>query len=136
MSKPSLNYMLLGVIVVIHQILGFVWYSPLLFGGYWQNNIGVNPEQLQTQIGMTPFLISILCSLLLCVVMNRLIILTQTRTIEDGVKLAVLLWVGITFTSIGVHYSFLGLANIIFVDAGKDFLAMVIAGGILATTND
>ena len=128
MNKPSINYMLLGVIVVIHQILGFIWYSPILFGRYWQNNIGVDIDKLQANMGITPFLISILCSLLFCVVMNRLIVLTETRTIEDGIKLAVLLWVGITFTTIGVHYSFLGLANIIFVDAAKDFVAMVVAG--------
>ena len=136
MNKTSVNYMLLGVIVVIHQVLGMIWYSPLLFGRYWQNNIGVDIDKLHAYIGVTPFLISILCSLLFCVVLQRLIILTNTKSIEEGVKLAVLLWVGITFTTIGVHYSFLGLSNIIFVDAGKDFIAMVIAGGILATAND
>lgn len=136
MNKVSTNYMLLGVIVLLHQVLGIIWYSPLLFGRYWQSNIGVDINQLNAYIGVTPFFISILCSLLFCVVMHRLIILTETKSIEDGVKLAVLLWVGITFTTIGVHYSFLGLSNIIFVDAGKDFIAMIMAGGILATTND
>ncbi len=128
--------MLLGVVVVIHQILGFIWYSPLLFGKFWQNNIGVDIDKLQEYTGATPFLVSIAGSLLFCVVLCRLIDLTRSYSIEAGIKLSVLLWVGVAFTTLTVHYSFLGLSKIIFVDAGKDLIGMIIAGGILGSAAD
>lgn len=132
-TKRKINYMLLGVVVVAMQAVGALWYSPILFGRIWARNMGVSPEELSTMIGTAPYLLSILGSILLCMVLNRMIVLSKTKTLIGGIKLAVLLWLGLVFTSLSTHYAFLGITRMIFIDAGKDLIAMIIAGGILAS---
>lgn len=132
-TKRKINYMLLGVVVVVIQAVGALWYSPFLFGKIWARNLGVSPEQVPAMIGTSPYLLSILGSILLCMVLNRMMVLTKTKTLIGGIKLAVLLWLGLVFTTLSTHYAFMGVTRMIFIDAGKDLLAMIIAGGILAS---
>ncbi len=132
-SKSRINYMLLGIVVVIMQVVGALWYSPILFGGLWAANLGVTPAQVSDMLGTSPYVLSILGSLLVCMVLNRIIVLTKTKSMMGGIRLAALLWLGLVFTSLSTHYAFLGMTRMIFIDAGKDLVAMLIAGGMLAS---
>lgn len=132
-SKKKINYMLLAIVVVIMQIVGALWYSPILFGKLWAWNLGLTLQQVSDRLGTSPYLISILGSLLMCMVLNRMVVITKTKTLVGGVRLAVLLWLGFVFTSVATHYAFIGLTRMIFIDVGKDLLVMIIAGAILAT---
>lgn len=135
-AKSKINYMLLGIVVVIIQGIGALWYSPFLFGAMWVENLGVDPQEISARLGTTPYVLSILGSILLCMVMNRVIVLTKTRGVLNGIKLAGLLWLGLVFTALATHYAFFGMTRLIFIDAGKDLLAMTIAGGMLASGNE
>ena len=132
-SKRRINYMLLGIVVVIMQVIGALWYSPVLFGNLWAENLGVTSQQIADRLGTAPYVLSILGSILMCMVLNRLIVLTKANTLARGVQLAVLLWLGLVLTVLSTHYAFLGMTRMIFIDAGKDLVAMTVAGAILAS---
>lgn len=132
-NRRGINYMLLGIVVVILQVIGALWYSPVLFGSLWARNLGVSPEQISDRLGSAPYVLSILGSILMCMVLNRIIVVTKTKTLAKGVQLAALLWLGLVFTVLSTHYAFLGLTRMIFIDAGKDLVAMIVAGAILAS---
>lgn len=55
----EINYMLIVVATVVQFLLGAVWYSPLMFGKWWMEIMGVahlTKEELQRmQKAMTPF---------------------------------------------------------------------------------
>ena len=131
-SQKKINYMLIGIVVVIMQVVGALWYSPILFGGIWAESLGLTPQEVSDKLGTSPYLLSILGSLVMCMVLNRLMVITKTNSLVGGIKLAVLLWLGLVFTTLSTHYAFIGITRLIFIDAGKDLLAMIIAGGILA----
>lgn len=131
--RSNINYMLLAIVVVIMQVVGALWYSPILFGRAWAANQGVTLEEISDITGTSPYVLSILGSILVCMVLNRLMVLTKTKDMLGGIRLAALLWLGLVLTSLSTHYAFLGMSRLVFIDAGKDLVAMAVAGAILAS---
>ncbi len=76
-------------------VLGFVWYSPLLFAKPWSKLNGL--QNKKTKMTATPFLATILSSIVLAILLNALIIAFDVTTLQNAWKVGLLLWFGFDF---------------------------------------
>lgn len=59
------NYLAIAVAAVVPLVLGFVWYSPKLFGNVWMRESGMTEEKMKSGNMAVIFGVSLLLSFLL-----------------------------------------------------------------------
>ena len=126
----SINYLAIIVCAILMQALGAGWYG--VFAGSWARALGKSVEQLQAQMGVSPYVIAILGALLLNCVLAVLIEKTKTETWTQGALLGLWTWAGFVMPSLATHYAFAGLSpTLTLVDASHTLLALLLCGVIL-----
>ncbi len=87
------------VAAVSSMVLGFVWYSPLLFSKPWMKLSGITKESMkkdQKNGSMNKtYAISTLISIVMAFVLNRLFNIVGINSVYSGVMMA--LWIGVGF---------------------------------------
>lgn len=138
MANPvyeRINHLAIGMLVVIHQLLSFAWYSPYLFGFKWMNLAGYRISAIppaDTFGFYKPFLVSIFSSFLLCYGLAILIKAFNIITARKGFILASGCWLAFSFSMLLTHNEFASRPWMLtFIDAGRDWLIFVSAGLIL-----
>jgi len=79
------------------MILGALWYSPLLFGNAWMEASGVTKQDIEKskKKGMGKlYLVAFIATLVTSYVLAFLIKLANVTNVYDGVKIGLLLWLG------------------------------------------
>ncbi len=62
----QLNWLAIGIAAVLHFLLGWLWYSPKVFGKLWMVSIGLDPKDCEGEKkGMAKAMIVCLISCLL-----------------------------------------------------------------------
>jgi len=126
------NHLAILAVVVIHQIVGFVWYSPVLFLSPWVHGQGKEVDQLN-QSDPVPFVVSIATSILVSYVVSWLVQVLKADTVKRGAGVGGILGIGVAAPAITMHYAFLGMSwNVIAVDALHSIVLLGLTGGLLA----
>jgi len=130
-----MNYLAVFVAAVVVFIIGYLWYSPFLFGNLWMklSNISIKDVNKSKKKGMGKYLVSAFIALLVMAgVMELLLELTGYTDFFSGIVLGFLLWLGFQATVMlnsvlweGKRVS-LYLLNIL-----HQLAALVVMGGIL-----
>lgn len=125
-----MNYLAILIVVVVQQLIGFVWYSPMLFSQAWKESVGLDETGLTPNA--TPFISAVIASTFLAYVMTKMVQHFHCKTIEDGAKLGFMVWLGFIAPVIATHYLFIGFEfNAIAIDTGKELLGLIVSGIIL-----
>lgn len=127
---PKVSPWALLVAVAVQQLLGFLWYSPMLFIKPWAAGFGKRPEELQPDAG--PFMLSVLGSILLVLGTSWVLEKWGRRGIRSGLHAG--LGIGLTFTlpPVLVHEAFLGFpAQVLMIDGGKEIVTALVVGAIV-----
>ena len=88
---------------VLAMVLGFIWYSPLLFARPWMKLMGIDPddkaklEELQKSAGPS-YGLSFLAALVTALVLGKLILISSVRNPLYGMKIAAGVWLGFVTT--------------------------------------
>ena len=45
MIIPAINYLAVALATISTMVVGFVWYTPRVFGTYWMKTAKVDPNQ-------------------------------------------------------------------------------------------
>ena len=91
------------VAAVATMVLGFLWYSPMLFARPWMVAMGYDPDdkaklaEMQKGAGPTYFA-AFIASLLSAFVLAKIIIITTVHTAPYGMKVAFAVWLGFVTT--------------------------------------
>ena len=96
----SINYIAVIVAALASMVLGGLWYSPLLLGNAWIKEMGWSAkqcEEAQKNAGPSYF-IGLLSQLLMAFVMAHLIGLLSLNTWQEGLQLALWIWLGFIAT--------------------------------------
>ena len=102
----GVNYVAVVVAAVIAVVIGFVYYSPQLFGNRWMSYLGTtraqlgNPEPLGMAAGIAGALLNSWVLALLALNLGG-------KTIGDGAMLGVLCWLGFMATLTAAEVGFL-----------------------------
>lgn len=103
MNSMGVNLLAVLVAAVATMIVGFLWYSPLLFAKPWMNLMGYDPNDKAKQEEMRKgagklYAISFLCSLVAAFVLGKIIHISTIHTALHGAKIGAGVWLGFVTT--------------------------------------
>ena len=101
----GVNYLAVVVAAVVALVIGFIWYSPRVFGNRWMAYLGTTQAQLGNP-GPTGMLVGVVASLLNAWVLAVLALNLGGKSVTDGVLLGVLAWLGFMATITAAQISF------------------------------
>jgi hypothetical protein len=137
MRWTAINYFSIPVAAIAGMLLGFVWYSPLLFGPAWAKCRGIDmhdPKQSQElQKGMGGiYAASFAATLLSATALCLLVVRVQSGGVLGGIKLGILVWLGFTMT-VQLTSALFSHKNktLFFIDTGYQLVCFLAMGAIL-----
>src|SRR5215469_11081353 len=88
---------------VASMVIGFLWYSPLLFAKPWMTAMGYNPEDKERIADMQKsagpkYFVSFLASLLGAFALGKIVFHMSITTSYHGMKVAFAVWIGFVMT--------------------------------------
>jgi hypothetical protein len=124
------NHVAVIVSLILHQVLGFLWYG-LLFFDPWLSGLGKRPEDIN-QADPIPFAYDIVGWLIAGYVVAWLVRATGSDTAGKGARLGALLWLGVAVPTLVPHYAFAGIRPIVtIIDALNALAGFVITGAVI-----
>ncbi|HZQ68233.1 MAG TPA: DUF1761 domain-containing protein [Terriglobales bacterium] len=103
MSFMDVNLWSVLVAAIATMVLGFLWYSPLLFARPWMALMGYDPndhaklEEMRKSAGKT-YAISFLASLASAFVLAKIIDVASVNSVLYGMKYGFAIWLGFVTT--------------------------------------
>lgn len=101
----GVNYIAVVVAAVVALVIGFIWYSPRVFGNRWMAYLGTTQAQLGNP-GPTGMAVGVVASLLNAWVLAVLSLNLEGKTLTDGILLGALAWLGFMATITAAQISF------------------------------
>lgn len=130
--NARVNWWAVLVAALVYFALGAVWYT--LLAEPWMAGVGKTRDELMAQNGGSamPYIVSLLCNLLLASVLGQVIVATGRATAKHGVRVAFIAWAGFIATTIMMHYQFEARPFTLWtINAGYPLVGMLIMGAIL-----
>jgi hypothetical protein len=103
MHYMGVNLWAVLVCAVADMVLGFLWYSPILFASPWMKLMGYDPNdkakiaEMQKTAGPS-YGMSFIASLLAAAVLGKIITISTVTTPLYGMKIALAIWLGFVTT--------------------------------------
>jgi hypothetical protein len=101
----GVNYLAVVIAAVVALVIGFIWYSPRVFGNRWMTYLGTTQAQLGNP-GPTGMAVGVVASLINAWVLAVLSLNLGGKSLTDGVMLGVLAWLGFMATITAAQISF------------------------------
>jgi hypothetical protein len=123
---------IIGVLAatIATMVLGFLWYSPVLFGKAWVRRVGLKMEEMSAG-GPLTYGLTALTALGGAFLLALLLTLVPSPSIGDGVAMGLLVGLSIA-AKIGMNYLFEGKRfSLYLITIGYHVVSYVIAGAIL-----
>ncbi len=135
MLQVQINLLAILVAAVANMVLGFLWYSPILFGKKWLLAVGKTEDQLKSEkkgIGKT-YLLTFIGALVMAYVLAHIVGYTGATTISGGIQAGFWMWLGfVVTTSLGGLLFEKRPPAIFYITSGYYLVALIIMGAILA----
>lgn len=102
-SFAGINFLAVFVAAAATMVLGFLWYSPILFARPWTRLMGIAPDdkaklaEMQKGAGKL-YGMSFVASLVSAIVLAKIISVTTVITIPYGMKVGFAVWLGFVAT--------------------------------------
>jgi hypothetical protein len=103
MHYMGVNLWAVLVCALADMVLGFLWYSPVLFANPWMKLMGYDPNdkakiaEMQKSAGPS-YAMSFIASLLAAMVLGKIIAVGSVTTALYGMKFAFAVWLGFVTT--------------------------------------
>jgi hypothetical protein len=138
MELMGINLWSVLVAAVATMVVGFLWYSPLLFARPWMLLMGYDPEdkakieEMQKSAGPS-YGISFVASLVTAFVLAKIIDVTSVNTIPYGMKVGFAVWLGFVATVQLTEVLFAKKPTKLFlINTGYQLVCYLAMGAILA----
>jgi Protein of unknown function (DUF1761) len=119
------------------MVVGFVWYSPMLFANPWMKLMGYDPNdkakiaEMQKSAGPS-YAMSLIASILSAFVLGKLIAVAGFATAVDGLKIGLVVWLGFVTTVQLTNALFSHQRNKLYmINTGYQLVCYVVMGAIL-----
>jgi surface polysaccharide O-acyltransferase-like enzyme len=99
----GVNLLAVLVCAIADMVVGFLWYSPVLFANPWMKLMGHDPNdkakiaEMQKSAGPS-YGMSMVASLLSAIVLGKLISVAAAWTAFEGAKIGLVVWLGFVTT--------------------------------------
>jgi hypothetical protein len=126
----EINYLAVLAATLSTMVLGFLWYSPVLFGNAWMKQIDKKKEEMSGG-GPVTYILTALTALLGAWILALLLTLTDVTTISSGLTIGLLVGLSIS-AKIGMNYLFEGKKlGLFLITIGYHLVSYLIAGLII-----
>jgi hypothetical protein len=126
------NHLAIFLVVILQQVLGFIWYSPSVLFNPWVEGIGKKAEDLNAN-DMSPFAASIIGAFVFCYALAWLLSLLKSDSAKKGAVIGVLAVLGFAAPMLATHLKFAGMGwSVVIIDISKELVGWGIGGGILS----
>ena len=101
MFFTPVNYPAVGISAIASMVVGFLWYSPMLFGTPWMKLSGLDDKKMKAAQKDMPktYGISFVASLITAYVIATLVNSMLVSSLSDGLALGTVLWLGFVATT-------------------------------------
>ena len=138
MTFMSVNLWSVLVAAIATMVVGFLWYSPLLFARPWMVAMGYDPEdkakmqEMQKNAGKS-YAISFVASLVSAFVLGKVIDVTTVNTALYGMKVGFAIWLGFV-TTVQLTAKLFGnqSTKLYLINTGYQLVCYLVMGAILA----
>jgi hypothetical protein len=119
------------------QVIGGLWYSPMLFAKVWMREAGLTESQIKASPSKLPFLVAIGAGLVLAIALALLHLALKEQSFGGslwaGIWVGVVTGAGISAASSAPHYAFTGKSRLLFlIDQGQTLANCVVMSLIIA----
>ena len=83
----SINFLAVIIAIIANQVIGALWYSPVLFGKVWMKELGITPESISKKDASRSMFRAFLYSIINFVLLAYLIELMQTTCTFEGMMM-------------------------------------------------
>ena len=138
----SLNYLSIAVSVIASFAIGFLWYSPLLFGKPWMKLMGIDPhdknkmEKMRKTAGPA-YAASIVGTVLMVYVMAHFVYYIfdyKALKTTDGMIMGFWIWLGFVAPVMFTDVLFGGKPmKLWLINTSYQLMTLLVSGAILAT---
>ena len=97
MENIIVNYWAVLVATFAAMVIGWIWYTPGVFGNAWMKVANVDREKMQK--GHTPMLLMVVVAFITAYVMAHFVAIIGANTIGDAIQLGFWVWLGFVGTS-------------------------------------
>lgn len=127
-----INWFAVIIASVSSFILGWLWYSPLLFGKAWQEDNQLTKEKLMASNFVKVFGLSFIMTFVYAFMLAKTILRTDLSGMADGLKFGLLVGAFFSAMSLGISYQFSHrTTRLYFIDAGFMIVSSTIMGAII-----
>jgi Protein of unknown function (DUF1761) len=138
MEFMGVNLWSVLVAAVAAMILGFLWYSPLLFAKPWTLAMGYDPndkakmEEMRKGAGKL-YGITFIASLISAFVLGKIVEITTVNSVLYGMKIGFAVWLGFV-TTVQLTATLFGRKpiKVYLIDTGYQLGCYLVMGAILA----
>ena len=131
MKTLKINHAAVWILVLVQQIIGGIWYSPFMFAEKWINLTGKTMADF-SNASMTPYIVSILNSIIMLYVMAYLFKKLNVESFVTGLFYAFLFWIGFLYVELVTFNSFeLRPYGLNLINGGKSFVTFLVSGFVL-----
>ncbi|MFA6027274.1 MAG: DUF1761 domain-containing protein [Ignavibacteriaceae bacterium] len=129
----QVNYLAVLVCAIVSMIIGSVWYSPMLLGRTWMEEVDKSEDELKKEFNpLKTYGIAFLSNLFIAFSLAQLMAHSNATTVAAGIRLAFLCWFGFIVAPMVINSLFEGKSfKLILVDSGHHLIVILVFGIIL-----
>lgn len=129
----QVNYWAVLVCAVISMIIGSVWYSHMLLGRTWMEEIDKSEEELKKEFNpLKTYGLAFLCNLFIAFSLAQLMAHSNATTVAAGIRLSFLCWFGFIVAPMVINSLFEGKSfKLLLIDSGHHLIVILVFGIIL-----
>ena len=134
----GVNPWAVAVSAVATMVIGFLWYSPILFARPWMRLMGYDPNdkaklaEMQKSAGKM-YAMTFVATIVSAIVLAKIIDLTSVNTVFYGMKVGFAVWLGLVAT-VQLTGALFGKqpTKLFLINTGYQLICYLAMGGILA----
>jgi len=133
MKSLKINHAAVWILVLLHQIIGAMWFSPFLFADKWMQLMGKSMQDFENAT-ITPYIISIINAIIMNYSMAYLFRKLNVENFMKGLYYAFIFWFAFLFLEIMTYNAFeLRPVGLALIDGGKSLVTFLVSGLVLGT---
>ena len=134
----GINFWAVLAAAVATLVLGFLWYSPILFANPWMRLMGIDPNdkaklaEMQKSAGKL-YGLAFVASIVSAIVLAKFMVITTIHTIPYGMKVGFAVWLGFV-TTVQLTGALFGKqpSRLYLINTGYQLVCYLAMGAILA----
>ncbi len=87
------------IAAVAAMVLGFLWYSPVLFGKQWMKLMGITQDSMKKEGMVKTMSISFLTEIIMAIVLGSLLMTSMVDSLTNALVFAFMVWLGFIATT-------------------------------------